>query len=291
MKNFEEQYKLYERDFNLLLVNACGQMSYEPSILSDSMRYSLLPDAKHIRPVLFFSTLDAYGYDYHDEAELALAIELIHTYSLIHDDLPAMDNDDFRRGQPSNHKVFGEGMAILAGDALLTHAFELALSACKKSARHIEAATELARAAGPAGMVAGQSADLKYTHQMAGKEELDYIYKNKTGKMLVAPVVMASILAGGDTQKLREFGQALGNLFQLTDDILDVKGNEKRLGKKTGQDEKEDKLTCVKVFGLEESERMAKECAENCHEILNTLKGIDAAFLHEMTDFVLKREH
>lgn len=290
MKDFWEQYNTYDQAFRLGLSTVCEKMNYNPRILSDSMCYSLLPSAKHVRPILFYSTLDAYGCDYQKEAELALALEFIHTYSLIHDDLPAMDDDDFRRGQPSNHKAFGEGIAILAGDALLTYACELALSTCKRSERHVDAALELVRAAGPEGMIAGQAADLEYSHREAGAKELDYIYKNKTGKMLVAPIVMASILAGGETEILRKFGEALGYLFQLTDDILDVKGNEKLLGKKTGQDEKEDKLTCIKIFGLEESEKMAKECAEKCHAILNSLKGINASFLHDLTDFVLKRD-
>ena len=291
MKDFWEQYHVYEREFEVALLASVGQMCYTPCILSDSMRYSLLLGGKRIRPILFLSTLDAYGYDYKRETEFALALEFIHTYSLIHDDLPAMDNDDFRRGQPSNHKAFGEGYAILAGDALLTYAFELALSACKKSARHIEAAAELARAAGPEGMILGQAADLFYSHQEADAKKLDLIYRNKTGKLLVAPIVMAGILAGGEVEKLRKFGEALGYLFQLTDDILDVKGNESVLGKKTGQDEKEDKLTCIKVFGLEEAEHIAKECAEKCHERLNQLKDVDPAFLHDLTDFVLKRDY
>ena len=291
MKAFWEQYHVYQREFEGMLQACVEKMCYTPCVLSDSMRYSLLLSGKRIRPVLFLSTLDAYGYDYQKEPEFALALELIHTYSLIHDDLPAMDNDDFRRGQPSNHKAFGEGYAILAGDALLTYAFELALSACAKSACHIEAAVELARAAGPEGMILGQAADLFYSHQEADKETLDLIYRNKTGKLLVAPIVMAGLLAGGEVEKLRKFGEALGYLFQLTDDILDVKGNERVLGKKTGQDEKEDKLTCIKVFGLENAERIAKECAEKCHERLNQLKGVEPSFLHELTDFVLKRDY
>ena len=291
MKSFDKQYSIYAQDFESALKECTEKMRYQPSILSDSMRYSLLPHSKRIRPVLFFAVLDAYGYDYRKEHELALALECIHTYSLIHDDLPAMDDDDFRRGQPSNHKAFGEGFAILAGDALLTYAFELALCACKRSPRHTEAASELARAAGPDGMIAGQAADLYYSHREPDEEQLDYIYRNKTGKLLVAPIVMAGILAGGELETLRKFGEALGYLFQLTDDLLDVKGNESLLGKKTGQDEKEDKLTCIKVFGLEESEHLARVYANNCHKYLNDLKGIDATFLHDLTDFVLNRDH
>lgn len=290
MNGFLQKYKAYESEFECALAKRCAEMNYLPSLLTESMRYSLLLGGKRIRPVLFLSTLDAYGYDYRKEMDLALALECIHTYSLIHDDLPAMDNDDFRRGKASNHKAFGEANAILAGDALLSYAFDLMFSACNQSPRHIMAAKELSRAAGAEGMIAGQSADLYYSGKNAGKEELDFIYRNKTGKLLVAPIVMAGILAGGETEKLRAYGEALGYLFQLTDDLLDVKGDEKAMGKTLGKDEKEEKLTCVKVFGLKCSERMAEEYAEKCFSLLQELQGVDTSFMKELTKFVLTRE-
>ena len=291
MKDFAEQYKTYEADFECALTKLCGAMNFKPEILTDSMRYSLLIGGKRIRPVLFLSTLDSYGYDYQKEMNFALALECIHTYSLIHDDLPAMDNDDFRRGQASNHKAFGEANAILAGDALLSYAFDLMITECKRSALHTEAASVLSRAAGAEGMIAGQSADLYYAQKKAGVEELNFIYRNKTGALIVAPIVMAGILAGGETETLRSFGEALGYLFQLTDDLLDVKGDAGTMGKTLGKDEKEDKLTCVKVFGLERSERLAEEYAEKCRSYLHELKGIEPSFLLGLTDFILKREH
>ncbi|MDE6411819.1 MAG: polyprenyl synthetase family protein [Clostridia bacterium] len=187
MSDFLQKYKIYEGEFERALVKYCAEMNYQPSILTESMRYSLLLGGKRIRPVLFLSTLDAYGYDYQTEMNFALALECIHTYSLIHDDLPVMDNDDFRRGKPSSHRAFGEANAILAGDALLSLAFDLLLSDCGKSPRHLAAAQELSRAAGAEGMIAGQSADIYFTGGNAGREELDFIYNNKTGKLLVAP--------------------------------------------------------------------------------------------------------
>lgn len=291
MNGFLQKYKAYEAEFERALAKRCAEMNFKPSILTDSMRYSLLLGGKRIRPVLFLSTLDAYGYDYQSEMDFALALECIHTYSLIHDDLPAMDNDDFRRGKASSHKAFGEANAILAGDALLSYAFELLFSACSKSPRHIEAAKELSCAAGAEGMIAGQSADLYYSGKNAGEAELNFIYSNKTGKLLAAPIVMAGILASGEVKKLRMFGEALGYLFQLTDDLLDVKGNESAMGKTLGKDEKEDKLTCIKVFGLERSERLAKEYAQKCNDLLEALNGVDTAFMKELTEFVLKREN
>ena len=291
MSDFFEKYQKYEREFECALINCCAEMKYKPDVLTDSMRYSLLLGGKRIRPVLFLSTLDCYGYDYQSEMDLALALECVHTYSLIHDDLPAMDNDDFRRGKASSHKAFGEANAILAGDALLTFAFEKLICASKRSALHIEATAELVRAAGAEGMIAGQSADLYYAGKNAGQKELDFIYCNKTGKLLSAPLVMAAVLAGGEAEGLRAFGESLGILFQLTDDLLDVKGDEEAVGKTLGKDEKEDKLTCIKVFGLEKSEQMAKEYAQKCYAQLDELKDMDTAFLRDLTEFVLKREH
>lgn len=290
MSDFLQKYKIYEGEFERALVKRCAEMNYKPSVLTESMRYSLLLGGKRIRPVLFLSTLDAYGYDYKREMNFAIALECIHTYSLIHDDLPAMDNDDFRRGKPSSHKTFGEANAILAGDALLSLAFDLMLSVCGESSRHLAAAQELSRAAGAEGMIAGQSADIYFSGREAGRNELDFIYNNKTGKLLVAPIVMAGILAGGEVERLRTFGEALGYLFQLTDDLLDVKGNEQAMGKTLGKDEKEDKLTCIKVLGLEGAEQTAKKCAEKCLNSLNKLKGFNTSFLKDLTEFVLKRE-
>lgn len=291
MSNFSEQYHKYEREFECALAQCCAEMNFQPSILTDSMRYSLLLGGKRIRPVLFLSTLDSYGFDYKKEMDFALALECIHTYSLIHDDLPAMDNDDFRRGKASSHKAFGEANAILAGDALLSFAFDLLLRSCNKSHLHIQAARELSRAAGAEGMIAGQSADLFYTGRGAGEEELNFIYRNKTGKLLVAPIVMAGILANGEAEKLRGIGEALGYLFQLTDDLLDVKGDKEAVGKTLGKDEKEDKLTCVKVFGLERAERLAEEYAAKCTALLSEIKNFDTTFLKGMTEFILNRSN
>ena len=161
--NFQEQFEIYRTHFETYLENRCAGMAFEPQILTESMRYSLLSGGKRIRPVLFFSALEAFGLSFAGEEPLAFALECIHTYSLIHDDLPAMDNDDFRRGRPSNHKVFGEANAILAGDALLSYAFDCMLSECGRDRAHLCAAQALSRAAGAEGMVAGQSLDLLST--------------------------------------------------------------------------------------------------------------------------------
>jgi geranylgeranyl diphosphate synthase type II len=217
---------------------------------------------------------------------------MIHTYSLIHDDLPAMDNDDFRRGKPSNHKQFGEAHAILAGDGLLNEAFAICLDQCGKGEKYIRAAKYLNECAGIYGMIAGQSADLYYSDGYEGKEEeLWYVQEHKTGKLLLAPVAMASILANNkDFFALESFGKLLGRLFQMTDDILDVTGDSAVLGKTIGKDEKANKLTCVRIYGLDGAKVRADMCAHDCFAILEAVGG-DTTFLKGLVEYVLKRSN
>ncbi len=287
--NFQKQYQGYLAFFEKELKRFCAEMTHRPPVLTESMRYSLLTGGKRVRPVLFFGTLEHFGVDHTAEVGLALALECIHTYSLIHDDLPTMDNDDFRRGNPSNHKVFGEANAILAGDGLLSEAMCLLLRESARSKAHLDAARYLANAAGADGMVAGQSADLLYTGQTGGEEELDFIYSHKTGKLIAAPIVMATLLGGGDADAAERFGQALGRLFQLTDDILDEKGESVKMGKTLGKDREEDKLTCVKVYGLKRAELLADRTAANCLSLLSNLGRDD--FLAAVVEFVRNRDN
>lgn len=283
------KFETYRAHFENILQDACAAMEYRPHILGESMQYSLLVGGKRIRPVLFFAALDLFGADWKEEKDLALALECIHTYSLIHDDLPAMDNDDFRRGKPSNHKRFGEANAILAGDALLSYACERMLFASQRDEAHLRAAMRLAKAAGAEGMIAGQSADLLCTGKEAGEDELFYMYKKKTGELLTAPIVMAAILTGEDVTAAENFGEALGILFQLTDDILDETGSAEALGKTPGKDREENKLTCIRVFGLEKSQKLADEYLHRCEKILDTLKG-DTDFFRELILKIRGRE-
>lgn len=287
--NFKEQYEVYLTAFEHELARHCGRMSFQPPVLAESMRYSLLAGGKRIRPVLFYAVLDALGYDYLSEGELAVAIECIHTYSLIHDDLPAMDNDDFRRGKPSNHRVFGEANAILAGDALLSYAFDLLLKECARGEKHLQAAQMLSEAAGPCGMVAGQSADLLYEKKAGDKTALDFIYRNKTGRLLETPARMAAVIAGRCEEEISSFGACFGYLFQITDDILDVKGDSASMGKTLGKDEAVNKLTCVKIYGIEGSERLADSYAEQCKRHISAFCG--GEFLSALVDFARRRDH
>ncbi len=286
--NFQTQYDRYYKEFESELMRRCEEMNFQPQILTESMRYSLLSGGKRVRPVLFLSALDALGCDYKQEFATAMALESIHTYSLIHDDLPAMDNDDFRRGRPSNHRKFGEGNAILAGDGLLSYAFSLLFEEAERGSGHLAAAREICDAAGANGMIAGQSADLLYTGKSGGERELLYIYRNKTARLIAAPVCAAAFIAGRGEAQLRAYGEALGILFQLTDDVLDVTGERAKMGKTLGKDAEEDKLTAVKVYGLERAQALADEYADRCRAALAEL---NAPFLYEFVGFVRERNH
>ena len=288
MSVLPSKYQTYLGAFEAILKEYCAGLK-APEGLSEGMRYSLLAGGKRIRPVLFFAALDAFGADWEKERELSLALECIHTYSLIHDDLPAMDNDDLRRGKPSNHKQFGEGNAILAGDALLSEAFTLSVCAARDE-NHRRAGEILAHAAGAEGMVAGQYADLAAeSDENAGERELAFIYENKTAQLIRAPLMMAAAIAGRDEAPMKEFGTALGVLFQMTDDILDVKGEAASMGKTLGKDAEENKLTCVRVYGLADAERRADELACRAKACLEHMDA-ETGFFEGLVEYVRKRD-
>ncbi len=291
MKAFQERYDEYVEIFNAYTQEYATKMKTTPSLLGESMVYSLLNGGKRVRPVLALACADVLGVEHQEVLPFALALEMIHTYSLIHDDLPAMDNDDFRRGKPSNHKRFGEANAILAGDGLLNEAYALCLKECLKGEKYVLASQLLNECAGVWGMIAGQSADLQYTNteEQVSEEDLLYIYEHKTGKLLLAPIAMTSILSGNKSYfPLEKFGQLLGKLFQMTDDILDVTGDFVKLGKSIGKDEQEKKLTCVRLYGLEGAKVQAEICAKDCRSLLEGVEG-DTQFLQELVDYVLNR--
>lgn len=293
MNDFNLRYEQYSTVFENYLIKHTQKWQTKPPVLGESMRYSLLNGGKRIRPVLALACADVLGLNETEILPYALALEMIHTYSLIHDDLPAMDNDDFRRGKPSNHKQFGEANAILAGDALLNEAYAICFNESMKGEKYAQAAKLLNECAGVYGMIAGQSADLWYSQQNAeiSEDDLSYIYEHKTGKLLLAPTVIASILSDNKAYlPLENFGRMLGRLFQMTDDILDVVGEQSALGKTTGKDEKENKLTCVKLYGLEWAKIRADMCALDCISILEGIDG-DVSFLKDLVSYVLKRSN
>jgi geranylgeranyl diphosphate synthase type II len=268
-----------------------------PEVLHQAMRYAVMAGGKRIRPILCLIVAEDLGRCI-DTACLrtASALELLHTYSLVHDDLPAMDNDDFRRGRPTTHKAFGEGPAILVGDALLTLAFQW-LGDSRTEGNSSEQVGELVRllslAAGNRGMIGGQMLDLAAEGKHIELSQLQRIHEWKTGALLAAAVEMGAILghlADPERSKLRRFGEILGLLFQITDDILDVEGDFHTLGKPIGSDQSKGKATYPALMGMTEAKRLAQQTAD---EALAILKSLPHAVprLSEAVDFVLRRTH
>lgn len=291
MNGYHLRYEKYLTEFENYASKYMDGVHTVPAVLAESMCYSLLSGGKRIRPVLALACADVLGVPTEDVLPYALALEMIHTYSLIHDDLPAMDNDDFRRGKPTSHKAFGEANAILAGDGLLNEAYAICLDQSMKGEKYALAAKFLNECAGIHGMIVGQSADLYFSEQNQEVSEADllYIHEHKTGKLLLAPVAIASILKENKNYiEWERFGKLLGLLFQMTDDILDVTGDFSDMGKNVGKDEGKNKLTCVRVYGLEGAKVRADICAQNCHTVLESIDG-DTEFLHNLVDYVLAR--
>ena len=259
-----------------------------PETIHKAMRYSLFAGGKRIRPVLCLEgARTVAGEDVGGVLPVASALEMIHTYSLIHDDLPALDNDDLRRGRPTCHVVFGEAMAILAGDALLTYALEVA--ARYGNARLVE---ELAHASGTVGgMIAGQVHDIEGEHQTPTAELLERIHRAKTGALLKASVRMGAIYAQATDVQLdaiTRYGEAIGLAFQIVDDILDVVQTSEQLGKTAGKDAAQHKITFPAVYGLDESRRMAEEQRGKAHEAIDGF-GAAAQRLRELADMIVER--
>lgn len=264
-----------------------------PERLLSAMRYSLDAGGKRLRPVLCISCAALCGADAKNVLPFACAIEMIHTYSLIHDDLPAMDDDDFRRGKPSCHKAFDEALAILAGDGLLTDAFALAASSPLPPENVLRAILRLAEAAGSAGMVGGQALDMEYTgRENVSLPQIRHMQSLKTGAMIEASCVCGAILAGASaerTQAVSRYGKYLGRAFQVVDDVLDITGDSATLGKPVGSDQEKGKNTCPSVLGIEESLRLAREDGEKARAALKDFSGPEAAFLLSLVTYILNR--
>lgn len=271
-----------------------AHLPWENDILNQSMNYSLIGGGKRIRPVLALASAEAVGGNPEAILAAAVSLELIHTYSLIHDDLPAMDNDDYRRGRLSNHKVFGEANAILAGDALLTYAFELlADPGVGQPERQLRIIREVAVAAGKDGMVGGQVADVAAEGKTLTMPEIEAIHKGKTGALLTASARLGGILAGGTEQQVKaltDYAQALGLAFQIKDDILDVVGNSEILGKPAGSDLRQGKATYVSLLGLEGAEQQLHAQILKAQTALKPFNE-GAIFLSELAYYIEQRQH
>lgn len=264
-----------------------------PETIHRAMRYSLFAGGKRIRPILCMEAAQTVSDDAEGVAACACALELIHTYSLIHDDLPALDNDDYRRGKLTNHKVFGDAMAILAGDALLTLAFQVLAQLQTNDARKAGLIGELATASGTVGgMIGGQVADLEGEGKPPNAALLESIHRAKTGALLRASLRMGAIYAGATPEQygaLSCYGEHVGLAFQIVDDILDVEESSEALGKTAGKDAAQQKITFPAVYGLETSRRMAAEECERAHRVLEPFEG-RASRLHELADLIVHRK-
>jgi geranylgeranyl diphosphate synthase type II len=267
--------------------------SARPATIHKAMRYSLFAGGKRMRPALVFAAAEACGGRDADALPLACAVECIHTYSLIHDDLPAMDNDDFRRGKPTNHKVFGEGIAVLAGDALLTQAFEIAAQ-CRAWPRHShrDIILEIARASGSLQLIAGQVADLEGEGKAISAARLKYIHERKTSALLCCSVRLGGMSANCTSTQLRaltDFGYHVGLAFQIIDDILDVTQTSEQLGKTAGKDTAAQKATYPAIIGLEKSRKIAAQLTNRAFAALKIFRG-RAAALEALAAYLLQRD-
>lgn len=262
-------------------------------IIYDSASYSLNVGGKRIRPILMLLVYNMYKERWEDILDMALSIEMIHTYSLIHDDLPCMDNDDLRRGMPTNHKKFGEDIAVLAGDTLLNEAMSLMMKfALENGENSLVAARAIAEAAGPEGMIGGQVVDIINEGKKISKDELSYMHKKKTGELIRVSICAGALLANApldDIKLLDKFGSNLGLAFQIKDDILDIIGNVEKLGKNTLSDEENHKSNFITMYGLEFCKEESRRLTEECISVLDKL-SVDTEVLKKLTYELLDRE-
>ena len=285
--SWQEQMQAYKARVEAAL--EALPMASAPDALREAMRYSLLSGGKRLRGALVLASCDMAGGKPEDALPFAAAVEMIHAYSLIHDDLPAMDNDTLRRGKPTSHVVFGEALAILAGDALLTHAFEVMSASRHPNA--LRALAEMARAAGVGGMLAGQTLDVTMEGSKPEISLVQTIHRGKTAALLTAPVTAGLLLAGAGQTELeagRQYGFHLGMAFQIVDDLLDVEGDAALMGKTLGKDVRAGKLTWPACVGIAQARRDAAEHIRQAAEALNVF-GERAAFLRELAQATLDR--
>lgn len=264
-------------------------------IIEEAMKYSLLNGGKRLRPLLAIMACNLFEGSIDDVMPYACCIEIIHTYSLIHDDMPAMDNDDYRRGKLSNHKVYGEGFALLAGDALLNSAYEILFDCIcdNPSLPRIRAASIISKAAGIQGMIGGQAIDLYYENKRIDIDKLKEMHSKKTGALIKASLEVGAIIAKAsekDIERIRKFGESLGRAYQISDDILDVIGTKDKMGKTIGKDAKNNKATYVTYYGLDESREILLETINNAKDAIE-IYGSKADLLKELADFIAYRDN
>ena len=290
MNDYKTRMDIYRQEVETYLSGCFTDMSLPQKTILDAMRYSLLAGGKRIRPVLLLEFCRLCGKDYHEAMPFAAAIEMVHTYSLIHDDLPCMDNDDYRRGRLTNHKVFGEAMAVLAGDALLTAAFDTAAHAVAAPETIVQIVGILAAAAGEKGMVGGQVLDLEGENAHLQEDDVYTIHMLKTSKLIEAACCMGAAAGGANDAQMeaaRVYAQALGLAFQVRDDMLDVLGDAAKMGKATGMDA--NKSTFVSLYGVGECAKIIERQTERAIDALSCFSDRD--FLTQMAKMLALREY
>lgn len=290
--NYQERYQSYLDRFEKELTRCCEQVLPESSQVCKAARYSLLAGGKRVRAVLCMAVCDMLGGDGQVAARFACALEMLHCYSLIHDDLPCMDNDDFRRGKPSCHKAFGESTALLAGDVLLTEAFEVIAATETDPEVAVRAALALSKGTGSRGMVLGQELDLYYEKKNISEEILRQIHHNKTGALINASVQLGAAAAHSsqqDSEQLQDYAFDLGMVFQIVDDVLDVQASSQELGKPVGSDAENGKTTFYTLYGAEGAMDLAGRINRNMCERLTEAYGEKAEFLVALAENLLRR--
>lgn len=288
-----DRYAAYLAQINAVLPKTAERCFAQDSRVGQAALYSLSAGGKRVRAVLCLAVCEMLHGDTQTALAYACGVEMLHCYSLIHDDLPCMDNDDYRRGKPSCHKAYGEATALLAGDALLTAAFEVLSGAPGSPARNAQAVAALSRAAGGRGMVRGQELDLYFETRPASGEQLREVHRNKTGMLIDAAAALGAIAAGASPQQreaVSRYAFAVGLVFQIIDDILDVTSSLEALGKPVGSDKSNGKTTFVTLYGIEESRRMARQLTQEACGALNGAFGADAAFLVQFAQSLLERQ-
>ncbi|MCW2277340.1 polyprenyl synthetase family protein [Heliophilum fasciatum] len=299
--NLKEEMKAMSQQVDAALAQWLPDSDVFPAVIHDAMRYSVFAGGKKLRPVLVLAACHAVGGVQEEVLPAAAALEMIHTYSLIHDDLPAMDDDDLRRGRPTNHKVYGEAVAVLAGDALLTRAFGVLAEAGMASARrdparaalYLQVAQEVAEASGTLGMIGGQVVDMESEDKQIDMEIMEYIHRHKTGALIRVSLRVGALLGGGSAEQLAAlttYGEHLGLAFQITDDLLDIQGDEAKLGKPVGSDEKNQKSTYPSLLGIDGARQAAEQAMADA---LAALESFDegAQVLRELARYLLVREN
>lgn len=295
--NILDELSKYKRIVDLELEKVMPKEDFPQKHIFEAMCYSIFAGGKRLRPVLTLKTSELISGSYEDAMQIALGIEMIHTYSLIHDDLPAMDNDDFRRGKPTNHKVFGEDIAILAGDGLLNLAYETMLNNIPLNSRdyvkYILAIKEVGKAAGVFGMIGGQTVDIKTNEKSFNEERLMFIHNNKTSALIEASIVSGAMVAGANEEQiehLREYGRSIGLCYQIRDDILDKVGDKSLLGKNTGSDEINHKLTYLSLFGMDNAINKVQSLYNEAIESLSIFDKERVRFFKELASYLVHRE-